>query len=96
MGNIGNGCVLQACLLTLLVYRGDTILGDQDDVMDAPRRPNQGWVKKSYNYTSWFWVILALTSLAFQASRTSTSSTTYIELLSESLTHFISDICSLV
>lgn len=55
---------------------------DQEDVVDGPRLRRIGWILKSYRYTTWFWVALALTSLGFQASRTSTSSNSHINLLS--------------
>lgn len=45
-------------------------------------RRSNSWILKSYSYTTWLWVLLALTSLGFQASRTSTSSTAHINLMS--------------
>ncbi|KAF8321114.1 hypothetical protein DL93DRAFT_1599778 [Clavulina sp. PMI_390] len=54
---------------------------DQEDATDGPRRRGVGWIQKSYNYTKWLWVVLALTSLGFQASRTSSSSQSHINLM---------------
>ena len=45
----------------------------------APPRPNI--VKTIYSYTSWIWVILALTSLVLQATRTVTISPTHALVL---------------
>lgn len=65
-------------------FRVGANFDDQDDLDDSPRRRGIGWIMEAYNYTTWFWVLLALISLGFQASRTSESSQAHINIMSAS------------
>src|SRR5258707_10638437 len=52
-------------------------------IASATNTPVGNSLLQFYEYTSYVWTLLALVSLGFQASRTSTSSPSYIKLLSE-------------
>ncbi|KAG7087347.1 hypothetical protein E1B28_013323 [Marasmius oreades] len=55
---------------------------DQDDEWpDGRRQKKSNWLKISYYYSKWFWVLLALTSLVLQATRTPDSSDMHQQLM---------------
>ncbi|KAL0565893.1 calcium channel protein [Marasmius crinis-equi] len=56
---------------------------DQDDgYPDKQNAKKTNWIKTTYFYSKWFWVLLALTSLVLQATRTSDSSDMHETLMS--------------
>ncbi|ESK91833.1 calcium channel subunit cch1 [Moniliophthora roreri MCA 2997] len=57
---------------------------DQDDdwPVDGRKNTQTNWLRTVYTYSKWFWVLLALTSLVLQATRTADVSETHAQLMS--------------
>ncbi|KAF9265047.1 hypothetical protein L218DRAFT_899321 [Marasmius fiardii PR-910] len=53
----------------------------EEDFPDGRSQRKSSWLKKGYYYSNWFWVLLALTSLVLQATRTSDSSEMHLQLM---------------
>ncbi|KAL0066269.1 calcium channel protein [Marasmius tenuissimus] len=56
---------------------------DQEEAWpDTQNAKKKNWLKTAYDYSKWFWVLLALTSLVLQATRTSDSTDMHEKLMS--------------
>jgi len=76
--------LVNVCISTLSIYSHCLFSEERDDGWAAIDRKavKKNIFKTIYSYTRWCWVLLALASLALQATRTATSSATHKELLS--------------
>lgn len=76
--------LVNVCISTSSIYPHCLFSEERDDGWAAiDRKPvKKNIFKTIYSYTRWCWVLLALASLALQATRTATSSATHKELLS--------------